>query len=74
MRSKQSLVVIDEATLAFTRAEAIELFESYGLSGDQASIALDHTHGRAGALDRSAAFLQRSGKAIDNCNGAVARA
>ncbi len=60
MRSKQSLVVIDEATLAFTRAEAIELFESYGLSGDQASIALDHTHGRAGALDESAMFLQRS--------------
>lgn len=60
MRSKQSLVVIDEETLAFTRSEAIELFESYGLSADQASIALDHTHGRAGALDDSAVFLQRS--------------
>ena len=60
MRSKQSLVVIDEATLAFTRAEAIELFASYGLSRDQASIALDHTHGRAGALNESAEFLQRS--------------
>jgi LuxR family maltose regulon positive regulatory protein len=74
MRSKQSLVVIDEATLAFTRSEAIELFESYGLFGDQASIALDHTHGRAAALDESAALLQRSAKAIDNCNGAVVRA
>lgn len=60
MRSKQSLVVIDEATLAFTRPEAVALFESYGLSSEQASIALDHTHGRAGALDDSAAFLQRS--------------
>lgn len=60
MRSKQSLVVIDEATLAFTRSEATELFKSYGLSVDQASIALDHTHGRAGALDESATFLQQS--------------
>jgi len=60
MRSKQSLVVIDEAALAFTRAEAVALFESYGLSQEQASIALDHTHGRAGALDESAVFLQRS--------------
>jgi LuxR family maltose regulon positive regulatory protein len=58
MRSKQSLVVIDEAALAFTRAEANELFESYGLSGDQAGIALDHTHGRAAALDESAATLR----------------
>jgi len=60
MRSKQSLVVIDEATLSFTRPEAIALFESYGLSNEQASIALDHTHGRAGALDDFAAFLQQS--------------
>ena len=60
MRSKQSLVVIDEETLAFTRAEAIELFATYGLTRDQASISLDHTHGRAGALNESAEFLQRS--------------
>ena len=59
LRSKQFLVVIDEATLAFTRAEAILLFESYGLTGDQASIALDHTHGRAGALDEAATFLRK---------------
>lgn len=57
MRSKQSLVVMDETALAFTRSEAIALFDSYGLSSDQASIALDHTHGRAGSLDESAAFL-----------------
>ena len=60
MRSKQSLVVIDEAGLAFTRSEAIELFASYGLSREQAGIALDHTHGRAGALNESAKFLQQS--------------
>jgi LuxR family transcriptional regulator, maltose regulon positive regulatory protein len=60
MRSKQSLVVIDEETLAFTRPEAIVLFQSYGLTQDQASIALDHAHGRAVALDDSARFLQRS--------------
>jgi LuxR family maltose regulon positive regulatory protein len=60
MRSKQKLVVIDEATLAFTRPEATQLFASYGLSPDQASIAVDHTHGRAAALTVSAEFLQRS--------------
>jgi len=80
MRSKQSLVVIDEETLAFTRPEAIALFESYELSPDQASIALDHTHGRAAALDESAAFLQRSGKTANqrpgkwhNGNGSAVR-
>ena len=59
MRSKQSLVVMDEAALAFTLHEAIALFESYGLTREQASITLDHTHGRAAALDESARFLQR---------------
>jgi hypothetical protein len=54
------LVVIDEATLAFTRSEAIQLFASYGLSPEQASIAVDHTHGRATALNESAEFLHRS--------------
>lgn len=63
MRSKQSLVVIGEETLAFTRPEAIALFESYGLSTEQANIALDHTHGRAAALDECAAFLQQSARA-----------
>jgi LuxR family maltose regulon positive regulatory protein len=62
MRSKQSLVVIDETTLRFTRPEAIALFESYGLSHEQASIALDHTQGRAGALDEAAASLHRTGQ------------
>jgi LuxR family maltose regulon positive regulatory protein len=60
MRSKQFLVVLEEETLAFTRSEAASLFETYGLSLDQANIALDHTHGRAGALDECARFLQQS--------------
>ncbi len=54
MRSKQSLSVIDEVDLSFTAQEAIELFESHGLSREQASIALDHTHGRAAALNACA--------------------
>ncbi|MDQ1706951.1 MAG: hypothetical protein QOJ88_162 [Pyrinomonadaceae bacterium] len=58
MRSKQTLVVIDEATLAFTRHEALALFESYGLTPEQANIALDHTHGRAASLDESARFMR----------------
>ena len=50
MRSKQSLCVIEEIELAFTKQEAIQLFQSRGLPSEQATIALDHTHGRAGAL------------------------
>lgn len=50
MRSKQALLVIKEETLAFTRTEANELFARFGLSREEASIAVDHTHGRAAAL------------------------
>jgi len=50
MRSKQTLSVIEEEVLAFTRQEAIELFENYGLSAEQANIALHHAHGRAAPL------------------------
>lgn len=57
MRSKQMLSVIEEAELSFNRQEAIELFESRGLSCTQAAIALDHTHGRPAALDASAESL-----------------
>ncbi|MDQ2975176.1 MAG: hypothetical protein M3R69_07170 [Acidobacteriota bacterium] len=73
MRSKQSLVVIDEETLAFTRPEAIALFESYGLPSEQASIALDHTHGRAAALDEFAAFRQESEIAATGARSAAGR-
>ena len=57
MRSKQTLSVIDEETLAFTRDEAVRLFQSLDLSHAQASIALDHSHGRAAALSSLAATL-----------------
>src|SRR5258705_3629723 len=59
MRSKQTLSVIDEETLAFTREEAISLFESFDLSREQACIALDHSHGRAAALTSLAATLHQ---------------
>lgn len=57
MRSKQTLSVIDEQVLAFTINEAVELFESYGLSSQQANISLDHARGRAAALKGFAATL-----------------
>jgi LuxR family transcriptional regulator, maltose regulon positive regulatory protein len=60
MRSKQTLSVIDEEALGFTRQEAVELFKSYQLSAEQASIALDHARGRAAALARFAALLTDS--------------
>jgi LuxR family transcriptional regulator, maltose regulon positive regulatory protein len=64
MRSKQTLSVIGEDYLAFTRLEAVELFDSYGLSSEHAVIALDHTHGRAAALDQFAALLAEGEQAF----------
>ena len=58
MRSKQTLTVIDEEALKFNRSEAIELFKTFGLTQEQACIALDHTHGRAAALSSFAVTLQ----------------
>jgi LuxR family transcriptional regulator, maltose regulon positive regulatory protein len=57
MRSKQTLTVIDELTLAFTLAEAIELFDAYGLAGELARAAFDRSRGRAGSLVAYAATL-----------------
>jgi ATP/maltotriose-dependent transcriptional regulator MalT len=51
MRSKQTLRVIEESALAFTLAEAEELFHSYGLNVKAAAQALSETWGRAAALD-----------------------
>lgn len=69
MRSKQTLFVIDEDTLAFTRQEATLLFKNYGLSPEHANIALDHTRGRASSLTRFATTLshvtaQQTGSAL----------
>jgi len=57
MRSKQTLSVIDEDILAFTRDEAIALFQRNGLTPEQANIALDRSRGRAAALSSLAATL-----------------
>jgi ATP/maltotriose-dependent transcriptional regulator MalT len=54
MRSKQTLRVIEEAALAFTLAEAEELFTSYGLQAKFAAQAVSETWGRAAALNQLA--------------------
>ncbi|HEY6120057.1 MAG TPA: hypothetical protein VIV66_08870 [Pyrinomonadaceae bacterium] len=64
MRSKQTLTVIDDDTLKFNRAEAVELFRRFGLSEDQAFIALDHTRGRAAVLSSFAVTLQMAEKTV----------
>jgi LuxR family maltose regulon positive regulatory protein len=50
LRSKQRLFVITEQMLAFTPTEAEELFFGYGLSAEEARLALRQTGGRAAAL------------------------
>ena len=62
MRSKQTLCVIEEPNLAFSAEEAKKLFESYGLTEEQASAALEQTHGRAAVLDALARLLSASGQ------------
>lgn len=54
MRSKQTLCVLDEATLAFTLSEACRLYASYGLPAERAEAALRETRGRASTLDARA--------------------
>jgi LuxR family maltose regulon positive regulatory protein len=60
MRSKQTLCVIDEAMLAFSKDEAKELFATYSLTGAQASAAHKQTRGRASALETMARLLVSS--------------
>jgi ATP/maltotriose-dependent transcriptional regulator MalT len=66
MRSKQMLCVLEEPTLAFTRAEAAKLFETYGLSESHAAVALQHSRGRASILEKFAWVLASSGKAVSD--------
>ena len=54
MRSKQTLCVLEEETLAFTLEEARALYASYGLPGACADAALRETRGRAATLDARA--------------------
>lgn len=65
MRSKQTLCVIEESNLAFTQDETEKLFEHYGLSPAQASVALKQTHGRVAALDALARLMSVSEKAAE---------
>jgi LuxR family maltose regulon positive regulatory protein len=51
MRSKQTLCLIEEASLAFTPQEAADLFATYGLAGLDALAAFEQSQGRAAALD-----------------------
>jgi LuxR family transcriptional regulator, maltose regulon positive regulatory protein len=54
LRSRQRLCVITERMLAFTQPEAEELFSGYGLSAEEARLALKQTGGRAAALQAAA--------------------
>jgi LuxR family maltose regulon positive regulatory protein len=54
MRSKQTLCVLEEESLAFTREEARALYASYGLPAERADAALRETRGRAATLDARA--------------------
>src|SRR5574341_263037 len=63
LRSKQRLFVITEQMLAFTEPEAEELFFSYGLSAQQARLALKQTGGRA--ADLHAAAIRASAACLD---------
>jgi len=64
MRSKQMLRVMDEAELAFTVEEAIELFQTYGLGEDHARAAWNETNGRAATISEFAATPGRAGRAV----------
>jgi len=63
LRSKQRLFVINEQMLAFTQPEAEELFSSYGLGAQEASLALKQTGGRA--ADLHAAAIRASAICLD---------
>jgi LuxR family transcriptional regulator, maltose regulon positive regulatory protein len=54
LRSKQRLFVITEQMLAFTQAEAEELFSGYGLGAGESDLALKQTGGRAADLHAAA--------------------
>ena len=64
MRSKQMLCVVDESELAFTREEAIALFDTYGLSAEHAHAAWNETNGRAATIAEFAATPGRAGRAV----------
>jgi LuxR family maltose regulon positive regulatory protein len=60
LRSKQRLFVITEQMLAFTQAEAEDLFSGYGLGVEEAELALKQTGGRAADLHAAAVRIAKS--------------
>jgi LuxR family maltose regulon positive regulatory protein len=73
MRSKQTLRVIDESAMAFTLAEAEELFDSYDLPTKLAARTLAETWGRAAALDL-AARAHRDASNVEDARQPIAAA
>ena len=63
LRSKQMLRVVDEAELAFILDEAVQLFETYGLTEEHARVGMGHTNGRAAAIANFAATPGLAGRA-----------
>lgn len=57
MRSKQTLCVLDEPSLAFISEEARQLFASYGLDEARAESVLRQTRGRAATFDAATRSL-----------------
>jgi LuxR family maltose regulon positive regulatory protein len=64
LRSKQMLRVLDEAEMAFTLDEAVDLFETYGLGEEHARLALRRTNGRAAAIASFADTPGCAGRAL----------
>jgi ATP/maltotriose-dependent transcriptional regulator MalT len=64
LRSKQMLRVLEEAEMAFTFDEAIDLFNTYGLGEEHARVALRHTNGRAATIASFADTPGWAGRAL----------
>ncbi|HEX5709012.1 MAG TPA: AAA family ATPase [Pyrinomonadaceae bacterium] len=76
MRSKQTLCLIDEPSLAFSPHEAEQLFSSYGMGGEETAAALEKTRGRASnlsALARAASVEAEAARLVSAREGRRAR-
>lgn len=73
LRSKQMLRVVEETELAYTLDEAVHLFETYGLSEEQAAIARCLTNGRSVAIAQFAATPERAARAVADRRLAIKR-
>lgn len=64
LRSKQMLRVVEESELAFTAAEAVALFETYGLNSEHARVAWAQTSGKAATISDFASTPGKAGRAL----------